>query len=317
MESLKQSLPFSATRAPRVTVGVPVRNGMPFLREALDSLIGQTYTDLEIIISDNASTDETEEVSREYAARDPRIRYVRHHKNIGAAGNYIRCVELARGEYFRWAAGDDSSAPTFIERCVEVLDSMPDVVKVHPRSVLIDGSGRELSKYDDDMHVVEETAKERYFHVARRLGLANSVYGLIRIDVLRKTRQHSSFLGADLIAQAEIALYGKIWEIPEYLFYRRMHDAAHSAMSIAERHEFYTPTKAAPKVTLYQWRHLFERFASVASSPLGRLERWSISRALLRDALRSRDVLFEELLSAARSLTASSFSKLGGKPTAA
>ena len=125
--------------APLVTIGLPVYNGGQFLATALDSLLGQTFTDFELIISDNASTDTTEEICREYARADARVRYRRSSENRGFTWNANRVVELAAGKFFRWAAHDDACLPTFLERCVETLRSeSPSVVLAYPRSKVID-----------------------------------------------------------------------------------------------------------------------------------------------------------------------------------
>ena len=113
---------------PRVSIGLPVYNGERFLARAIDSLLAQDFVDFELVISDNASTDGTGEISRDYAARDPRIRYHRNERNIGAVGNFNRTLDLASGEYFKWAAHDDWCAPQFLGRCVEVLDDDPSTV---------------------------------------------------------------------------------------------------------------------------------------------------------------------------------------------
>src|SRR5262245_55195681 len=110
---------------PRLSIGVPVYNGQRFLRATLDSLLAQTFTDFELIICDNASTDGTEAICREYAARDPRVTYVRHDRNLGPAPNYNACFAHARGELFKWAAADDVVEPKFLQRCIEMLDSDP------------------------------------------------------------------------------------------------------------------------------------------------------------------------------------------------
>lgn len=92
---------------PKVTIGMPVYNGQLFVRAALDALLAQTFTDFELIISDNASTDNTESICREYAVRNTRIRYVRHNENRGALANFQYVLDEARGKYFMWAAADD------------------------------------------------------------------------------------------------------------------------------------------------------------------------------------------------------------------
>ena len=92
----------------RVSVALPVYNGERYLRIAIEAILTQTYQDFEFIISDNASTDSTEQICREYAAIDKRICYHRNEKNIGAPRNFNRAFELSHGEYLKWATCDDS-----------------------------------------------------------------------------------------------------------------------------------------------------------------------------------------------------------------
>ena len=106
---------------PQVSIGMPVFNGEKFICEALDSLLAQTFTDFELIISDNASTDGTEAICGEYAAKDSRIRYVRQAENLGPAANFKYVLDVAVGEYFMWAAADDLWAPNFIDKCRHML----------------------------------------------------------------------------------------------------------------------------------------------------------------------------------------------------
>jgi glycosyltransferase involved in cell wall biosynthesis len=129
----------------RVSIGMPVFNGADFIRCSVQSILAQDYQDFELIIADNASTDETESICRELAERDPRIRYYRNDVNLGAARNYNKVFELARGEYFKWAAHDDECHPAMLRRCVEVLDRSPaSVAMVYPLAELIDGQGKTL-----------------------------------------------------------------------------------------------------------------------------------------------------------------------------
>lgn len=100
---------------PTVSIGMPVYNGAKYIREALDSLLVQTFTDLELIISDNASTDDTQAICEEYAQRDPRISYVRQSENKGALANFQFVLDQASGEFFMWAAADDRWDEHWIE----------------------------------------------------------------------------------------------------------------------------------------------------------------------------------------------------------
>ena len=113
---------------PRVSVGLPVYNGADHVAEAIDSVLAQTYRDLELVICDNASSDRTEEICRRLAHRDPRVRFYRNDENLGATGNFRRTFELARGEFFNWLSHDDLLAPKYVEQCIGVLEHSPESV---------------------------------------------------------------------------------------------------------------------------------------------------------------------------------------------
>ncbi|HKJ45099.1 MAG TPA: glycosyltransferase family 2 protein, partial [Balneolales bacterium] len=112
---------------PRVSIGMPVYNGENYIERAISSILAQTYKDFELIISDNASTDKTQEICKMFVGRDNRVRYHRNSKNIGAARNYNIVFRLSRGKYFKWAAHDDELAPAFLEDAVNVLEKNKDV----------------------------------------------------------------------------------------------------------------------------------------------------------------------------------------------
>ena len=131
-------------RRPRVSIGLPVYNGEAFIADAISSFRAQSFDDFELIVSDNAWTDATEDIVREFASADPRIRYLRSETNVGANRNFNRTYYFATGEYFKWAAHDDVVEPTFIERCVSVLNDDPTVVLVHSRTSYIGGNGEAL-----------------------------------------------------------------------------------------------------------------------------------------------------------------------------
>ena len=127
--------------APRLSVGLPVYNGEIYLAQSIESLLGQTYEDFELIISDNASTDATADICRSYAKQDSRIRYVRQPRNIGLAPNHNFVFAESRGELFKWAASDDLYGRDLLQRCVEALDEHPEVVLAHAWEAAIDESG--------------------------------------------------------------------------------------------------------------------------------------------------------------------------------
>jgi hypothetical protein len=112
--------------APLVTIGMPVYNGERHMRAALESLLAQDYSNFELVISENGSTDATRDICREYASRDPRVRVHHQPQHISAIENFTSVLALARGEYFMWAAVDDLWYPAFVREAAEELDRNPD-----------------------------------------------------------------------------------------------------------------------------------------------------------------------------------------------
>lgn len=221
--------------APRLTIGLPVYNGERYLGESLDALLGQTYTDYELVISDNASTDSTEEVCREYAARDQRIRYLRQPENIGACPNHNFLVHEARGELFKWASHDDLYARTLIERCIDALDDRPDIVLAHAWQAIIDSEGRVVLPVEYSLTTDSPSASERFRSMLFTVG-GDDFYGVIRTEVLRRTPLNGSYHHSDRTLVAELALNGRFHQVPERLFFRRDHP---------DRAERARPTKRA------------------------------------------------------------------------
>lgn len=214
---------------PRVTIGLPVFNGENYISESLDSLLNQSFKNFLLIISDNASTDATQQICRKYATKDARIRYIRLGKNVGAAENYNRIVSLAEGDYFKWAAHDDNCRPEFLEKCVAALDSTPGAVLCYPSTNVIDGESKIMSEYRDGLHLMQKTPHQRMYHYLRgnfigRKGMCNPIFGVIRLDLLRRTRLIQHALSADRLLLGHLSLLGGFIELPDVLFERRVHD---------------------------------------------------------------------------------------------
>src|SRR3984957_15644681 len=126
---------------PKLSVGLPVYNGSAYVAESIEALLGQTFEDFELIISDNASTDDTGEICHRYERLDSRIRYFRQPRNVGLAPNHNFCVERARGSLFKWAAGDDLYARDLLEKCIAALDEYPEIALAPSWAAMIDGNG--------------------------------------------------------------------------------------------------------------------------------------------------------------------------------
>jgi glycosyltransferase involved in cell wall biosynthesis len=208
--------------APRLTIGLPVYNGENFLAESLDALLGQTYRDYELIISDNASTDGTAAIARRYAELDGRVRYVRHQRNIGATPNHNFVAAEARGELFKWASHDDLYARDLIERCVAALDEQPDILLAHSWTAIIDSSGDVVKAVRYPLATDAVRAPERFRSMLFESG-GDDYYGLIRTRDLRQVLPQRSHHHADRTLVTELALRGQFYQIPEWLYYRRDH----------------------------------------------------------------------------------------------
>jgi glycosyltransferase involved in cell wall biosynthesis len=214
---------------PKVSIGLPVFNGEKYIREAIESILAQTFTDFELIISDNSSTDKTEEICSEYVAKDSRICYFRNQTNIGAANNENRTFELSRGQYFRLASHDDKFASTLIEKSVEILDNNPSVVLCYSEIVKIDENGIPLTIVHSEF-AASEKPHERFRDLAKQHSCEPS-YSLIRSDILRKTELQPDYPESDFGFLCELSLHGKFYLIHEPLFFRRCHPLAISSVS--------------------------------------------------------------------------------------
>jgi glycosyltransferase involved in cell wall biosynthesis len=207
---------------PRLSIGLPVYNGEQYLAESLDALLGQSYVDFELIISDNASTDGTEEICRDYLTKDARVSYTRQPHNIGAAPNHNFVFGQAQGELFKWASHDDLYGRDLLLRCVEALDARPDVVLAHSYLAIIDGAGAVTQAFDYRLATDSTRAPERFRALLFADG-GDDFYGVIRADILRRIAPHDSYHHADRTIVAELALHGPFYQVPELLYFRRDH----------------------------------------------------------------------------------------------
>ncbi len=226
-----------------LSIGLPVYNGEVYLEAALVSLLGQTFGDFELIISDNASTDSTEEICRSYAANDSRIQYFRAERNRGAAWNFNRVVKLAGGEYFKWAAYDDLHEPLCLEMCVKAIRNHPDAVLSYTRSRLIDEEGRHIRDYNIDFRTHSRLPHKRFYDLISRDYLACQLYGVIRTASLRRTSLLGSYPSADIHLLAELALMGPFHEINRPYFLRRDHArrSVRAYTTVKETAEWFNP----------------------------------------------------------------------------
>ncbi|MEY3880547.1 MAG: hypothetical protein RIQ94_1343 [Pseudomonadota bacterium] len=204
---------------PKISIGMPVYNGDRFIREALDSLLNQTFIDFELIISDNASTDDTGIICFEYAKKDSRIKYIRQDKNLGASANFMFVLNKAVSEYFMWAAADDYWSSNWLEVLLGDFTANTSIAFGHV--VTIAENGLTIRK-----HKYQRFSKVKFLRLIQ-LFLSeendykpNFIYGLYRRNELLKFHIGEMY-GADVHFVFEIVHHGKLSTNPNALFFKR------------------------------------------------------------------------------------------------
>ncbi len=249
----------TSQQAPLVTIGVPVYNGAAMLGDMLASLEAQTFKPFKVVICDNASTDQTPDIAQAFCARDPRFTYHRNPENIGAAPNFNRVWDIDHSTpYYKWAAHDDSYAPTYLERCVEVLEREPDVVISYPITVMKAEMGD--SDAPDRLvlrHAVIDAFADEHGRPCWTLGPlalcegpdpagrlseflnknANcfEIFGVMRVSALLKTPLHRSYYGSDRALLARLVVIGPFRQVQEPLYINHFHKHASRGMSRAKQ----------------------------------------------------------------------------------
>ena len=278
-----------AERTPRVSVGLPVYNGQEYLAECLDSLLKQDFEDFELIISDNGSTDGTEEICRSYAARDDRIRYLREPENRGGSWNFNRLPHLARGDYFRWSCHDDLCEPAHLRLCVDALDRADrSVILVLTGTAYIDDHGAVIRRTEEQLDTRGMAPHARYARVARRVRYSNALFGLFRREALLATRLHAPYANSDYVLFGELALRGEFLELPGHLFQRRMHDAMSRRVNTTQEEValWFDTSLGGRRFYFPELSMIRDQLGAVLRAPIGRLEKllslWVIPRIWIR-----------------------------------
>lgn len=269
--------------SPKVSVGLPVYNGAEYLAGAIESILGQTFEDLELFISDNASTDATRDICLAFAAKDDRVKYVRQDHNIGAGPNHNFCARRATTEYFRWASHDDLMEPEYLEKCVAVLDADPHAVLCHSKTRIIGDRGETFAVHLAGLDA--QRASDRFAAVVLKPHWCVEMFGVIRTRALQRTHLMSGYFGGDKTMLAELALLGRFLHVPEPLFLNRDHPGRSlRAVPFHKRQEFHDTGNARRRVThwaLYTdyWRavrrHVTDRPEKLRC--YGHLGRWWFS----------------------------------------
>ena len=216
-------------RTPTVTVALPVYNGAETLAPVIESVLQQDHPDLELIISDNASTDLTEEIGRSFAKADERVVYHRHPTNVGLLNNFRSAAEMSRGSFVRWLGDDDSLEPEYVSRCLETFAEDERRVLVTTQMTYTDLDGTETWHADyDPAPLMSADPIERFAEMltllTRGFALLDPLYGMMRREVALLPRRN--MLREDEIFAARLALAGPWGHVPEPLAHRHRSETA-------------------------------------------------------------------------------------------
>lgn len=274
---------MSATVEPLVSIGLPTRNGERYLDEAIRSVLTQDYGRVELVISDNASDDGTEEICRQFARSDSRVHYHRQSQNIGLVSNFNAVSQLAAGTYLKWMGDDDWLTPSYVRRCAEVLDGDPTLILVTTRQAHVDADGAVESASYEGTRMRSASPVDRFVEMLRLLNeshlLLDPLYGMTRRAwVARVPRPVMLF--EDQVFAARLALAGPFGHLDEVLSYRRSKPFARAA---ATARRLGVPVWQAKLATTMQCRELL---VAVREAELAVGERRQASAAVARMFLR-------------------------------
>ena len=278
---------------PLLSIGLFLYNGDRFLESALDSILNQTLRDFELIISDNCSTDRSEEICRRYATADSRIRYYRNERNMGAGWNTRNVYFKATGKYFKWAAHDDILEPDHLRVCVDALEADDSVVLAHTLIREVDEHGRFIKDYEWPMRTESADPVIRFKDLLLNDHMCYQIFGVMRLSALQTLPPQGSYVNSDGVLLAQMGLVGRYHEIPRRLFISTRHSKQSSQVKplrlkaprfrLTNRHgtlpgpEWWDPTKTA-SITFPEWHMFREYFMTISRA---RITPWQRLRCYL------------------------------------
>ena len=290
--------------APTISIGLPVYNGEAFIEDAILDVLNQTWTDLELVISDNASTDRTQAICEDFAAKDDRIRYVRQPANRGAGWNFNEVLRLSRGKYFKWLAHDDRMDLDFLSQCVSALDGDPGVVLAYPGTSVVDEQGAHIEDHSVRLRTGSPGRTERFHDLVLGWSMCFEIFGLIRSDALAKTGGMGNFGHGDGVLLAQLGMLGRFQEVDGNLHISRRHAGqsmrqfglSEAGNNDYHRYSVWFNPALAGRITFPHWRIGWEFYKTAWIVPSSVSERLSYHATMARWALRDSRHLVKDLI---------------------
>jgi glycosyltransferase involved in cell wall biosynthesis len=263
---------------PMLTIGLPVYNGERYLEAAVESLLNQTFDDFRLVISDNASDDSTPDILAQFAKQDSRVEVLTSPVNRGSNWNFNAVAQGVTSPYFKWSAHDDIHDPQYLEQCLNVLTSEPDVVAAHSRTRFIDGEGEEIARTFGLNAFDDQRASRRLLDVILSHHDYTFDFSVIRTSIMTQLRPQTPGLYSDMVLLAELSLRGRMVQVPEHLFANRLHSHRSSAQHGGSRAAKFSiqswyGDKDVRIINVPTWSALSQLWTSVTLSPVRGSER--------------------------------------------
>lgn len=268
---------------PLVSVGIPVFNGSNYIKQAIESVLKQSYADIELLISDNCSTDNTYEICKSYMESDPRIILSRNESNLGAAPNFNKVFHLASGKYFMWLSHDDYIELNFIKECINILELSSSTVLCQSNLSIIDENNNFLKAHKLQQSGTDKLSKTgRFKNFVLNDQSCYEVFGVIRRDVLAQTSLIQSHISSDRHLIAELSLLGSFSTIEEYLFNSREHqERSIRKYPVQYLRAQWFDSSNSQNIRYPFWKVFFKYFSIVKQYEIECFERWKLYFVLL------------------------------------
>ncbi|MGI9659445.1 MAG: glycosyltransferase family 2 protein [Gaiellaceae bacterium] len=262
--------------APLVSVALPVYNGADYVASCIDGVLSQTYGQLELVIADAGSSDDTEAICRSYAANDQRVKYARAASYRGVHENYQAALEGASGDFVCFVAADDAIEPRFIEKCMNAHLANGKLALVFATTAEIPDTWKpeadipvDTTYEDDTLELDSPRVSTRLRELIRHLHACNAFNGVHRTETIRATLPFGAHQGWDRVTLAAIVMRGRCLQLPEHLQYRRVHEEQVSKGLYGERAERLFNRKLPELAYLESVNLFFKHLRAVVKAPIG------------------------------------------------
>ena len=260
--------------------------------------MSQDYFNWELLITDNASDDESRTIINEYVKQDSRIHYFRNKINIGAIANFNRVFELSSGKYFMWASGHDLRTTSVLSQCVNKLEEDSSVVLAYPVTAHVNEAGEVLEvrgQFDTTNHRIDDPVG-RLMYFLWSYSPPDIIYGVMKSDALRRVGPAKPVPGTDYVMLIRLSLVGRFAQVKDQFLYSKVNRTETPENQMTRYREQFFSSESRPARWSPMWRMVWECFRSVSTAGLVFKQRVAIAFGLLMWLGRLRGSLLREII---------------------